>query len=296
MLTDATTPRRLAVPAPFWGDRWHKAVLVAVSLLLVVAYAPTFVYLFRAWCDLPEYSHGFLMPPIAAYVAWERRATFLALAPRPSLVGVLLLVPCLLLLLIGEMDFLVTLRPYTFVGALAAVLWALYGWRAVRPALPILLVLALMCPLPGPVERGLTYPLTRIASLLATGLLDVTGIPATLDGNMIHLPGLDRLWVADACSGIRSLISLASLAILACLFWNRNWTLRLAVVLASIPIAVFTNGLRIWLTGFLSVHVSPDAAQGFFHTFEGFAMFAVAGLMLWVVAMLLGKLARVVRP
>jgi exosortase len=111
-------------------------------------------------------------------------------------------------------------------------------------------------------------------------MLDLTGIQATLEGNIIHLPGIDRLWVADACSGIRSLISLGSLAILAILVWQRHWSLRLAVLVASVPIAVFVNGLRIWLTGLLSVQYGPEAAQGFFHFFEGFVLFAVAALLL----------------
>lgn len=293
MLPAEIMPRRPVVPAPFWGDRWHRMTLAAVCLLLAVAYAPTFAFLWRSWTHLPEYSHGFLMPPLAAYFTWQRREQFARLAPAPSLWGVLLLVPCLLFLLVGEMDFLVTLRPFTFVGALGAILWALYGWNGVRPALPILVVLLLMCRLPGPVESGLTTPLTRSAALIATGLLDVTGIPATLDGNLIHIPGMDRMWVADACSGIRSLISLTCLAILATLFWQKHWLVRLAIVLAAAPIAVVVNGIRIWLTGYLSVHVSPAAASGFYHGVEGVIMFVFAGLLLWVFAMLLDRVTKV---
>jgi len=140
--------------------------------------------------------------------------------------------------------------------------------------------LLLMCPLPGRVERALTLPLKQYAAALATGLLDIVGVEATLDGNMIHLAGIDSLWVADACSGIRSLISLMSIAILACLYWRRGIVTKLALLAACVPISVFVNGLRIWLTGVLSVKVGPEAAQGFFHFFEGFVLFGLAALLL----------------
>lgn len=280
---------------PFWGDRAHRVTL-AVSLgLWLAAFAPTLVFLVHVWLEQPDYSHGLLMPPIAAWLAWQKREEFARLAPRASLLGALLLVPFLLLLVVGELDFLVSLRPYALVGSLAALSWAFYGTKVFKPLFPILVVLLLMCPLPGPIERGLTYPLKSTAAVFATGMLDLTGIRATLDGSVIHLPGIDELWVADACSGIRSLISLASLAILACLFWKVHWALRLAVVLASAPIAILVNGLRIWLTGWLSVHVSPATAQGFFHMFEGFVMFGVAGLLLWGFAMALQRMVRTVR-
>jgi exosortase len=293
MESSATTP--WTGPAPFWGDRWHRITLGCAALLLLAAYAPTLAFLWNAWTRLPEYSHGLLMPPVAAWLVYQRRAQFAALSPQPSLVGLLLLLPCVAGLLVGEMDFLVTIRPFTLVGALATVLWTLYGWRAVRLATPVLVVLLLMCRLPGPLERAITVPLTQYASLLATGLLHLSGIPTTLDGNLIHIPGMDRMWVADACSGIRSLISLTCLAILACIVWQRPLWMRVAVVLAAAPIAVVVNGVRIWLTGWLSVHAGPESAQGFYHNAEGFGMFAIAALLLWVFAALLDAMVRVLR-
>jgi len=270
------------------GSRSHRVTLALTGALLVAAFAPTVVELVREWRLRPEYSHGFLMPIVAAWVLWERRKELASLTPTPSLYGVLLLIPSLVALLLGELKLFWFLKPYALVATLGALVWAYYGWRGFRTCFPALVVLALMCPLPGRVQRDLTMPLKRTAALFATGMLDLSGIHATLEGNLIHLPGIDTLWVADACSGIRSLISLFSLSILACLFWKRSWILRLLVVAASVPIAVVVNGGRIWFTGWISVRWGPEAAQGFFHFFEGLVLFLVAGLLLVGWAVVLG--------
>lgn len=265
----APTARRLAV------------LEAGCAALLFACFAPTFRELVAEWILRPEFSHGFLMVAVAGWMVWERRAEFARLERCASIPGALVVAVCLGFLLLGEMKLSWFLKPYAFVGCAGGLVWAFHGWKGVRAFFPVLVVLFLMCPLPGRVERDLTLPLKRSAAILATGLLDVSGIHATLEGNIIHLPGIDQLWVADACSGIRSLISLSSLAILAALFWKRHWLLRLVVVLSCVPIAILVNSLRIWLTGFLSVKVSPDAAQGFFHFFEGLVLFGAAALLLW---------------
>jgi len=159
----------------------------------------------------------------------------------------------------------------------------LYSWEGLKALLAPLFVLSLMCPIPWRVLVGITLPLKRHATVLATGLADLSGLDASLQGNLIHVPGISSLQVVDQCSGVRSFVSLVSIALLACLFWKRHWLLKAAVVLSCAPIAVVVNAVRIWLTAMLSVHVSPEAAQGFFHFFEGFVLFGagVAALVGW---------------
>ncbi|MGQ0613234.1 MAG: exosortase C-terminal domain/associated protein EpsI [Planctomycetaceae bacterium] len=279
----------------FPGPRPQRLVACLLGGLLVAAFLPTMVELFREWIDRPEASHGLLMPPVAAWLIYERRHQFARLrrgdsaaASAAQLLAALAIIPAMAILLLGEMKLSWYLKPYALVAALVAAFAGLYGWRALRPALPAVVALLLMCPLPGRVERDLTVPLKNLSAILATGMLDLSGFQTTLEGNLIHLPGIESLWIADACSGIRSLISLVSVAILACLVWRRSWLLKLLAVLSCAPIAVFVNASRIWLTGFLSVRVSPAAAQGFFHVFEGFLLFAVAALLLWGWTLFLG--------
>jgi exosortase len=258
--------------------------------LFAAAFGPALVRVVGTWWDDPEYSHGFLMPPMAAWLLWQERARIRALRGGTSLFAVPLLGVCLLGPITAELHFVVSLAPFAFVGGLFAVLLAFFGWRGAWVFVPALVPLLLGCPLPGLVQDALTLPLKQVSAQFAVGLLQVSSVDAFLDGNVIHLPGTDSLWVADACSGIRSLISLLSLAVLACLVWRRHWALKVLVVLAAVPIAIAVNGLRIWLTGWLSVNVSPEAAAGVFHTLEGFVLFAVAGLLLWGFVGLLGVL------
>ena len=268
-------------------DQW---IWVGVAALSLLAFAPTFMETVREWIDRPEYSHGFLMVPVAIWMLKERWPTIRAIDRRPSWLGVVGAAFCLVLLLLGEMKLSWFLKPYAFVGYTASLALAYGGWRMLAAITPALVPLFLACPLPGRVENALTLPLKNTAAVLATGLLDITGIEATLEGNTINLPGIDGLWVADACSGIRSLISLTSIAMLACVLWKRSIWIKLLILASCVPISIFVNSLRIWLTGVLSVKISPAAAQGFFHHFEGFVLFGVAALILWGWAALLSAL------
>lgn len=258
--------------------------------LAAIAFGPTIPELVREWIDRPEYSHGFLMPIVSGWVIWEQREKLAALPRRNSWVGLVPLFVSLLALLLGEMKLSFFLKPYALVGVLGSLIWVFRGWRGFCAFVPALIPLLLMCPLPGRVERDLTLPLKNIAAVLATGGMNLTGIAAVLEGNAIHIPGIESMFVADACSGIRSLISLGSIAILAAVFWPKPWWLRLTVVASAVPIAILVNSLRIWLTGVISVKASPELAQGVFHFLEGFVLFALAAAMLFGWAMLLSNL------
>ncbi len=272
--TTAPWPDR-ADPAP--SNR--RAMWVSLALL-VVAFAPTIIDTVRAWWDNPDYSHGLLMPFVAWWLLHQDKERVRGLKEAPNVAALPLLMLCILVMLAGRLDFVQSLAPYAFVGALGAVALGFFGWKGVRVFLPALIVLGLACPLPGAVHDKLTLPLKEVSSQFSVGLLHITGVPAFLEGSMIHLEEADSLWVADACSGIRSFISLLSIAIVACLVWRRPWPFKILIVLAAIPIAVIANGLRIWLTGYLSVHVGSEAAEGAFHFFEGFALFGLACLLL----------------
>ncbi len=272
----------------FKHSRRELIAIGATVVALLVAYAPTLVELFREWWDVPEYSHGLLMPPVAAWLIWEKRAELSKIRrQREAGSGLLLLgsalviAICSALLLIGEMKFSWNLKPYAFVTTLVALVTVFYGWRGLRALVAPIVVLYLMCPIPWRMILDVTLPLKRHATVIATGLIEVCGLPVTLQGNLINVSGIDSLWVADACSGVRSLVSLMSVALLGCLFWRRHWSIKAVVLASCIPIAVMVNGMRIWLTAMLSVYISPKAAEGFFHTAEGFVLFGVAALLLW---------------
>ena len=279
----------------FLGSPRDRGAAVLLALLLSVAFLPTLVELGREWVTVPEYGHGLLMPPVAAWMIWSRRRDLAAIRRGPDnrwlpLLGALALLPLTGVLLLGEMNLSWFLKPLAFVGALVACIALLYSWRGIRALAAPLLVLLLMCPVPWRLVIDVTLPLKRHASVLATGLMDLSGLEAGLEGNLIHVPGITSLWIADQCSGVRSLLSLMSIAVVGCLFWRRHWSVKLAVILSCIPITVLVNALRIWLTAVLAVHVSPDTAQGFFHFGEGFLLFLAAAAILWGWARLLSAI------
>jgi len=280
----------------FPGTLRERFAAALVAALLLLAFAPTLLELGAEWFKHAEYGHGLLMPPVAAWMIWERRSRLKALrrtgrgSPWLEIASALALVPLAVLLLLGEMRLSWFLKPLAFVGALAACIAILYSWEGLKALLAPLFVLCLMCPIPWRVLVGITLPLKRHATVLATGLADLSGLDASLQGNLIHVPGISSLQIVDQCSGVRSLVSLVSVALLGCLFWRRHWLLKVVVVVSCVPIAIIFNALRIWLTALLSVHVSPEAAQGFFHLFEGFLLFGVAALGLLGWAFTLGRI------
>lgn len=280
----------------FPGSLQERLAAALLAMLLLLAFVPTLLEMGREWFDHAEYGHGVLMPPVAAWMIWGRRARLKTLrrtgraSPWIELSAALALVPLGVLLLLGEMRLSWFLKPVAFVGALAACIVILYSWEGLKALLAPLFVLGLMCPIPWRVLVGITLPLKRHATVLATGLADLSGLDASLQGNLIHVPGISSLQIVDQCSGVHSFVSLVSVALLGCVLWRRHWLLKAAVVLSCAPIAVVLNALRIWMTALLSVHVSPDAAQGFFHLFEGFVFFAAGALALLGWARVLGAL------
>jgi len=155
------------------------------------------------------------------------------------------------------------------------------GWRMLGAVLFPLLFLALMVPIPAIVLGQITFPLQILASKLSAGLLPLLGVPVLREGNVINLPAMP-LEVAVACSGIRSLLSLTTLAIMYGYLLEHRIVIRVVLALASIPIAVAANGLRIVGTGLLVQYWDPDKAEGFFHLFSGWLIFVVSLLMLFL--------------
>jgi len=170
------------------------------------------------------------------------------------------------------------------------------GWRRVMAWwLPIAL-LALSIPLPEVLLNSIAFPLQLQASRMGAALLDARHVSVVLRGNIIQLPG-HQLFVTEACSGLRSLTALLSLGVLAGGLWLRLPLSRIVLIALAIPLAVFLNGIRVFLTGFLVYFVSPDIGEGFMHLTQGWLMFVVAFVILGLIAWLVATLeARWLRP
>lgn len=252
-----------------------------LTALLVVLYARVSVKLVQDWYELPDFSHGFLIPFFVAFLVWEKRAALKALALRPSWWGMVPLLAGLLLLLTGVFGADLFLSRFSFILLAAGLIWTLCGRATLLELGFVLFVLLLAIPLPTVLFNQITFPLQILASKLASALLPLAGVPVLREGNVIQLPAM-QLEVAEACSGIRSLMSLFTVAVIYGYFLERGAARRVTLALASLPIAVAANAARIFGTGLCVQYWDPDKAVGFFHEFSGWLMFLVSLSLLYL--------------
>ena len=265
--------------------------LLPVIAMFAVTYHAIVMRMVGDWNFDPNYSHGFLVPCLALWFAWMRWPELREAEVRPSAWGLGLLAAGLCLLVLGSVLIeLFTSRASLVVLMMGTVLF-LYGREAFRILLFPLAYLLFMIPLPYTVYDALALPLKGLVSFAATGGIKLLGLPVLREGNVIIFPDI-TLEVVDACSGLRSIMSLAALGTaFAFLFLPAGWR-RWTLVLATVPIAVATNTLRVFVTGVLSWYIGKDAASGFFHDFEGLVVFAVAMALTAALGFVLARVGR----
>jgi|SRR5687767_12801910 len=260
-----------------------RAITAAAVVILAVAatYWDVLAGLARQWSTDDNYSHGFFVVPLALFFAWERRAALSEAPVQPRVIGAFIVAGSLLVYLAGVLGAELFLTRVSLIGVVAGTVAFVLGWRHLRIlAFPIAFLL-LMVPLPAIVFNQAAFPLQLLASQLGESVIAAAGVPVLREGNVLHLPARS-LEVVEACSGIRSLVSLLMLAIVLGYFTERRTGPRIAIALAAVPLAILTNAARVAGTGLAAQWVSPAAADGFFHTFSGWLMFvfATAGLLL----------------
>jgi exosortase len=272
-------PERPPQPA-LRRDLWWRAA--ALLLLIAWLYASILFHLAKQWSNDPNFSHGFFVPAFSLFVLWQDRNRLAQEPSEPSSWGLLIVACALSVLVVGVLGAELFLSRVSLLLLMAGLVIFFRGWRFFRAVLFPWMFLFLMIPIPAIVFGQITFPLQMLASKVAALLLPLLGVPVLREGNVINLPAMP-LEVAEACSGIRSLLSLSTLAIIyGYLTETRVWV-RVALALASIPIAVAANSLRIVGTGLLVQYWDPDKAEGFFHLFSGWLVFVVSLAMLFLV-------------
>jgi len=186
----------------------------------------------------------------------------------------------LCVLIIGQMGAELFLARFSLVLLLASLIVLFFGWDYFRALFFPIAFLLLMIPIPAILFNQITFPLQLLASQVAATVLPLLGVPILREGNVINLPAM-TLEVAEACSGIRSLMSLVTLAIIYGYLTEKRIALRVVLALASIPIAVAANSVRIIGTGLLVQYWDPDRAEGYFHASWGWIIFVISLVMLY---------------
>jgi len=253
-----------------------------IALLLAAVYYRIAAKLVYDWYTIPDYSHGFLVPLFSLFLIWDKRKAIRATPIRPSWAGIALVVFAIAVLILGVYGVDLFTSRISFVLLIAGLIWTFFGKGMLRELRFPLLVLLLAIPFPEILFNKITFPLQLLASRIASDILPMLGVPTLQQGNVIQLPVM-KLEVAEACSGIRSLMSLFALAIFYGYFLERTTSRRVILALASIPIAVAANVVRIVGTGLCVQYWNPDKAVGFFHEFSGWVMFCVSLCCLYVV-------------
>ena len=273
---------RLAVPL------WQIVVLSGMTMWL---YRSILVHLIGQWWQNPNFSHGFFVPLFSALVIWQERQNLANLLLRPSWSGLFVCAFAMCTLVAGQLGAELFLSRSSLLILLAGLIVLFCGWRYFRALLFPWAFLILMIPIPAIVFNQITFPLQLLASRVAGVILPLLGVPVLREGNVINLPAM-ALEVAEACSGIRSLMSLVALAVIYGYLMEKRLWVRWVLALASVPIAVAANSMRIIGTGLLVQYWDPEKAEGYFHASWGWIIFVTSLVMLYALHGLINTVLR----
>jgi exosortase len=258
------------------ADSWvARLPYILLTLVVTAIYYKVVGKLVMDWYTNPDFSHGFLVAPFAAFLIWDKRKVLRNTPVQQTWSGLWLILAAIFVLFLGVYGAELFLSRLSLVMLLGGIVWTLFGRAMLREVRFAILVLLLAIPIPAVLFNQITFPLQLLASRMASALLPLFGVPVLRDGNIIQLPSM-QLEVAEACSGIRSLMSLFAVAVFYGYFLESSTWRRVLLALASIPIAVFANAARIVGTGLCVQYWNPDKAVGFFHEFSGWLMFIIS--------------------
>ena len=263
--------------------------LGALAVLSLWLYWSTLSRLLSQWWHDPNFSHGFFVPLFSIFVVWQERERFSRFVPVPSWSGLGLLFLALMLLIVGQMGAELFLARSSILLLLGGIVVLFFGWPALRAVFFPWAFLLLMIPIPAILLNQVTFPLQLLASKVAAIVLPLFGVPILREGNVINLPSM-ALEVAEACSGIRSLMSLITLAIIYGYLMEKRLWARILIALASVPIAVIANSVRIIGTGLLVQYWDPEMAEGYFHASWGWLIFVISLILLYALHFLIAAI------
>lgn len=263
-------------------------LLLSASVALL--YWQVALKLVSDWASDGNYSHGFVILPFALYFAWERRNELRAARRRPNLLGLIVVLGSLATFIAGTLGAELFLTRASMIGVAAGAILFVFGWTHLRILGWALAFTLLMIPIPSIIFNQIAFPLQLLAARFGEFALQLCEIPVLREGNVIVLANTS-LEVADACSGIRSLVSLLTLGIVVGYFADRRMWVRITIALLTVPIAIVTNGGRVAGTGIAAHYFGPKAASGAFHEVSGLLVFIAALALLFFALRLISLIA-----
>jgi exosortase len=265
-------------PAPDKRQEIPWLMLGWFALLLCACYGEVLYDMAREWWTDEDMGHGFFVPVLAGYIVWQKRDRLMSLRSERNSWGLVLVLWGALQLVAGTLGAELFVARTAFLIALVGVILFLGGTEYLKELAFPLFLLIFMIRIPAIIYRQITFPLQLFASEVAEKALSVAGIPVLREGNVLELAS-QRLSVVEACSGIRSLLSLSFLSVIYAYFFDSKVWMRGVLLVLTIPIAVAANAFRVTMTGVVSEY-KREFAQGIFHSMEGWVVFLIALVIL----------------
>jgi exosortase len=256
-----------------------------IAVLLAICYAPVLRHLIEQWYDDPDMGHGFFVPVVAGYIAWQLRDRIADKPAKTNWWGLAVLAWGAMQLYIATLGAELFLARTSIVISVIGSVLLLGGWEYLKVFAFPLFLLFFMTPIPAVIYNSITFPLQLLASDLAEKAISAIGIPIIRTGNVLELAD-QKLNVVEACSGIRSLLTLTFLSLVYGYFAEKKLWIRAAIFLGTIPIAILANAGRVTITGILA-NYRPELAEGLFHEAQGWVIFMIAFAILLVYHQLL---------
>jgi exosortase len=258
-------------------------------VLLVLVYLPTLRDLISDWQGDSNYSHGFLVPVVSAYLLWSRRRELAAIKAKPSNSGLLLVLGGMVLFLMGSAGAEYFTARVSFVLTLFGLVWYLFGNRVASVSWFAFFFLCFMIPIPKVIYYSIAFPLQVLVSKCTVGLLQVLGMAIVRQGNIIHLSGGLSLEVADACSGMRSVTALLALGAIYAYWSQKRLTAQILLFLSAVPMAVLANVIRVSVTALLAVSITTDVSAEPLHSILGLSVFFISFAGLFIFGLILKR-------
>jgi exosortase len=263
---DSSAPR-VTTPVPWLVMAWFLA-------LLILLFFPVLKVMVQEWSGDEDMGHAFFVPLVAGYIAWQDRERIMAQPLKPFWPALALVVWGFCQMLLGFIGADFFLARTAFLIAIVGIIWTIAGTAVLKTLTFPLILLLFMIRIPMLIYQQITFPLQILASQVAEASLEMIGVPVLRAGNVLELP-TRQLQVVEACSGIRSLLSLTFLSLAYAHFFDKRTWIKPVLFVATVPIAIIANAGRITLTGILSEY-KPEWADGVYHAFEGWVIFMVA--------------------
>lgn len=274
---EAPTPPETSFSDVLKAIGWQGYLLIAA---VAVLYAPVLLKLVTQWFNDADYSHGILVPFVSLYLIWRKRDELAKIPSQPSFFwGMAVVLGSLFVMVLGSLGAELSLARGSIVGVICGLVLYFRGGPTLKALSFPIAFLLFAIPLPHLLYNEIVFPLQFIASSFATRVLEILNVfPIMREGNVLVMPGLS-LEVVEACSGIRSLISLLALAAGYGYLAEKSNVVRWFMFLAMIPLAIISNGTRVMITALMAHYIGPKAAEGFMHEFSGWVIFVVATIL-----------------